>query len=149
DNLTRADSAAFLQRAFGHFSDVHVWTAHSADIAWMYLRGITTGWDMGGGRYEYRPANGIVRSDLNTFMTRIRVGSYTSGTGGLNRAQFARILAQASGAAQSSDTAAVAWMINKRLTDATSYAQYSPGSALVRCDTAAFLHRAYDKALFR
>ncbi|MDR1767719.1 MAG: S-layer homology domain-containing protein [Propionibacteriaceae bacterium] len=147
--LTRGDAAVFLYRAFGHFSDVVPSTAHSADIAWMYLRGITTGWDMGGGRYEYRPYTAIVRNDLNTFMQRIRSRSsaYLSGTSNITRKDFANLLYSASTGGYASD--ATQWMISNKLTDATTYSGYNPSGWLYRNDTAAFLHRAFDKGLFK
>lgn len=86
-NVARCDMACFLMRmALGpdaestyvpdpsfeyYFSDVSYSTAHRSAVLWLASMGISKGWDMGGGRYEFRPYNNVARADMAAFLHRM------------------------------------------------------------------------------
>lgn len=86
--IIRADMAAFLFRLAAksgavsadwqpsaadrsRFSDVNSSTPHAREIWWLASSGISTGWNLGGGRVEFRPYALIVRQDMAAFLHRL------------------------------------------------------------------------------
>ena len=81
--VQRADMAAFLYRLAGspeyypsqedmnRFVDVNASTPHAREIWWLAHAEISTGWDVGGGRAEFRPSATIVRQDMAAFLFRL------------------------------------------------------------------------------
>ena len=91
DNVARQDMAAFLYRfadlwdndeqdkslAMGAeqivFSDVTPGDAtnHADEVVWLASVGVTKGWDMGDGTYQFRGTNKVKRQDMAAFMHRM------------------------------------------------------------------------------
>jgi surface protein len=86
-NVARADMAAFLFRLAkqwgvlgasddwapkkatrAKFTDVGDKTSHAQAIWWMAENGISAGWDVGGGKAEFRPNADVKRGDLAAFL---------------------------------------------------------------------------------
>ncbi len=90
-NVARQDMAAFLYRFADldddgiqnqspemggqsvTFSDVrHGDDAnHAAEVEWLASVGVTKGWDMGGGTFQFRGTNNVARQDMAAFMYRL------------------------------------------------------------------------------
>lgn len=75
--------AAFLHRFKGSpvhtagvspFRDVSSSTVFSSEILWLAGQGISTGWDVGYGCYEYRPYQNVTRSEMAAFIYRAENG---------------------------------------------------------------------------
>ncbi len=62
--------AAAPARAAVTFTDVPQGTQFRTEILWLAERGISTGWDVGGGRREYRPTQPINRDAMAAFLYR-------------------------------------------------------------------------------
>ena len=60
----------YLSRG-GIFSDVTGSTAHSVDITWLAMRGISTGWDNGDDTLSFRPYAKVARADMAAFLFRL------------------------------------------------------------------------------
>lgn len=80
DSIARDAMAAFLYRKAGSpaftppnpspFTDVAPGAAFYKEITWLASKGISTGWDVGGGKREYRPWNPIARDAMAAFLYR-------------------------------------------------------------------------------
>ncbi|MCU1568071.1 MAG: Ig family protein [Pseudarthrobacter sp.] len=80
DSIARDAMAAFLYRKAGSpaytppasspFTDVATGAAFYKEITWLSSQGISTGWDMGGGKREYRPLSPIARDAMAAFLFR-------------------------------------------------------------------------------
>ena len=78
--VLRDQMAAFLYRAAGSpaytppatspFVDVPTGYVFYKEIAWLASEGISTGWDIGGGRREYRPFAPVLRDQMAAFLYR-------------------------------------------------------------------------------
>ncbi len=53
------------------FTDITGATEHLAEILWLADSGITRGWDMGDGTFEFRPYNNVARADMAAFLCRM------------------------------------------------------------------------------
>ena len=84
--VARADMAAFLFRlarrwglvgegwrpaSEGAFADVNEDVAHASEIWWLAEAGISAGWDVGGGKKEFRPYATVARQDMAAFLFRL------------------------------------------------------------------------------
>ncbi|WP_257513278.1 S-layer homology domain-containing protein [Microbacterium sp. zg.Y909] len=79
-NVTRDAMAAFLYRYAGSpdftpepvspFTDVPTSNTYYKEISWLASTGITTGWDVGGGKREFRPFSPITRDAMAAFLYR-------------------------------------------------------------------------------
>ena len=79
--IARDAMAAFLYRASGSptftppatatFRDVPVGSQFYKEIEWLASKGISTGWDVGGGVREYRPLAPIARDAMAAFLYRL------------------------------------------------------------------------------
>lgn len=80
DSIARDAMAAFLYRKAGSpaytppgtspFTDVTPGAAFYKEITWLASKGISTGWDLGGGKREYRPLSPIARDAMAAFLFR-------------------------------------------------------------------------------
>lgn len=80
DSIARDAMAAFLYRKAGSpaytppvpspFTDVAPGAAFYKEITWLASKGISTGWDLGGGKREYRPSSPIARDAMAAFLFR-------------------------------------------------------------------------------
>lgn len=78
--VSRDVMAAFLYRSAGSpaysapstspFVDVPKGYVFYKEIAWLGSEGISTGWDMGGGKKEYRPFTSVLRDQMAAFLQR-------------------------------------------------------------------------------
>ncbi|MFT3874848.1 MAG: S-layer homology domain-containing protein [Propioniciclava sp.] len=66
-----AGSPAFTAPSTSPFSDVPPSALFYKEMAWLAGNGISTGWDVGGGRYEYRPLQPVARDAMAAFMYRL------------------------------------------------------------------------------
>ncbi|MEE1160166.1 MAG: S-layer homology domain-containing protein [Atopobiaceae bacterium] len=84
--IARADMAAFLFRLAERwglvksdwepqnttvFEDVTERTDHAREIWWLASTGISKGWDLGGGRKQFRPYGTVARQDMAAFLFRL------------------------------------------------------------------------------
>ena len=79
-SVLRDQMAAFLYRAAGSpaytppatspFADVPTNYVFYKEIAWLASTGISTGWDIGGGKKEYRPFAPVLRDQMAAFLYR-------------------------------------------------------------------------------
>ncbi len=53
------------------FSDVTGTTAHSVDITWLAMHGISKGWDNGDDTFSFRPYANVARADMAAFLFRL------------------------------------------------------------------------------
>ncbi|MFJ4261365.1 chromosome condensation regulator RCC1 [Paenarthrobacter nicotinovorans] len=65
-----AGSPAFTAPATSPFTDVPVGAAFYKEITWLASKGISTGWDIGDGKREYRPLSPIARDAMAAFLYR-------------------------------------------------------------------------------
>ncbi|MFJ4264868.1 S-layer homology domain-containing protein [Paenarthrobacter nicotinovorans] len=65
-----AGSPAFTPPASSPFTDVPAGAAFYKEITWLASTGISTGWDVGGGKREYRPLSPIARDAMAAFLYR-------------------------------------------------------------------------------
>ncbi|WP_144276197.1 S-layer homology domain-containing protein [Demequina sp. NBRC 110053] len=80
EEITRDAMAAFMYRLAGEpastpptqspFVDVRSSDPFYREITWLAGSGISTGWHIGGGRYEYRPYDEITREAMAAFLYR-------------------------------------------------------------------------------
>jgi alpha-tubulin suppressor-like RCC1 family protein len=80
DSIARDAMAAFLYRKAGSpayappvpspFADVAPGAAFYKEITWLASKGISTGWDLGSGKREYRPSSPIARDAMAAFLFR-------------------------------------------------------------------------------
>ena len=65
-----AGSPAFTPPATSQFTDVAITGSFYKEIAWLASTGVTTGWDVGGGKREFRPFANITRDAMAAFLYR-------------------------------------------------------------------------------
>nr|WP_017200485.1 S-layer homology domain-containing protein [Arthrobacter sp. M2012083] len=65
-----AGSPAFTPPADSPFIDVPAGAAFYKEISWLASKNISTGWDLGGGKREYRPLSPIARDAMAAFLYR-------------------------------------------------------------------------------
>ncbi|WP_454811288.1 RCC1 domain-containing protein [Paenarthrobacter nitroguajacolicus] len=65
-----AGSPAFTAPAVSPFTDVPAGAAFYKEITWLASEGISTGWDVGAGKREYRPLSPIARDAMAAFLYR-------------------------------------------------------------------------------
>ena len=53
------------------FIDVNEQTPHAYDICWLSAAGISTGWDVGNGKREFRGEGNVIRQDMAAFLYRL------------------------------------------------------------------------------
>ena len=90
-STTREVMAAFLHRFEGSpayapsgaspFRDVQPGIVFYNEILWLAAQGISTGWDMGYGCRDYRPAQNVLRSEMAAFIYRMENGGTAPLTG--------------------------------------------------------------------
>jgi len=145
-SVTRDAMAAFLYRAEGSpgFSAppvspfVDVDTAHPfyKEITWLASRGISTGWDVGGGKREFRPLAPIARDAMAAFLFRaVGPPSYAPSS-----YPFLDVPSTHAFAAE------IAWMAENGIStgwDVPGGKQYRPYQPVARDAMAAFLYRVY------
>lgn len=74
--VTRCDMAAFLYRmgpaatCTADFLDCNENTPHYKEICWLANKGVSTGWEVSGGR-EFRPYSKVTRADMAAFLHRM------------------------------------------------------------------------------
>lgn len=69
--LTISATIAYDDEPQRAFIDVNAATPHTKDIEWLAANSISTGWPVGGGKYEFRPGDDIVRADMAAFLYRL------------------------------------------------------------------------------
>lgn len=155
-NVARADMAAFLYRLVGSpeyvptqadrkkFRDVNSNTPHAKEIWWLASTGVTAGWDMGGGVYEFRPYAEVARCDMAAFLYRL-AGSPAFDPDSSEGVAFRDVKA---GTPHSRE---ILWLassgISKGWDEADGSKTFRPYNIVARCDMAAFLHRMSDFGL--
>ncbi|WP_344201401.1 S-layer homology domain-containing protein [Aeromicrobium alkaliterrae] len=83
--VLREQMAAFLYRLAGSptytapatspFTDVSTSHVFYRQISWLSARGISTGYDLGGGRKEFRPGQPVLREQMAAFLFRFEGGT--------------------------------------------------------------------------
>ena len=145
-NVARADMAAFLYRLAGSpayepdaedltaFEDVDEGTPHRKEVLWLASAGISEGWDIGGGKREFRPYESIARSDMAAFLHRLAgwMGAPEPEGAGKSFPDVTTNMAHAED---------VAWLSAVGITTGFPDGTFRPYDSIVRCDMAAFLHR--------
>ena len=70
-NLDMRRDPTLHRHGYLYFRDVSDSTPHYEDILWLASTGVTRGWDMGDGTFEYRGMNDVVRQDMAAFLHRL------------------------------------------------------------------------------
>ena len=154
-DVARADMAAFLFRLAKSwdvvddtwqptsaqkraFSDVDATTAHYREIMWLAESGISKGWDVTGGRKEFRPYANVARADMAAFLHRLaaKAGIGDPAGGGVS---FRDVTARTAHADDISWLAATG--VSKGWDVAGGKKEFRPLAYVARADMAAFLHR--------
>ena len=147
-DVTRQQMAAFLFAILAPadfeapvespFADVATDNTHFRQIAWMATSGISEGWDMEDGTFEFRPAQPIQRDAISIFLHRAAgLPDLTMATDGFIDMDPAHSFYNA-----------VRWLHEAGIATGTEtdYGfEFRPGQALQRQALAAFLHRAVTK----
>ncbi|WP_152357734.1 leucine-rich repeat domain-containing protein [Bifidobacterium ramosum] len=148
-SVKRQDMAAFLYRLAGSpafdetkvknpFRDVTSKTPHYKEIMWLYSTGISTGWRMAGGSYEFRGMNSVVRQDMAAFLHRL--ADYEKAKPSLGQGVSFRDVTSST-----PHSADITWLAKTGVT--TGWAEkdgsttFRGMSTVKRQDMAAFLHR--------
>ena len=146
DNVARCDMAAFLYRLAGEpafepsaadlaaFVDVDESTPHYEAVLWLASTGISEGWDLGGGKREFRPYDDIARIDMAAFLHRLANWMGAPEATGVSMS-FPDV---SEGMPHAED---VRWLSAAGITTGFQNGTYRPYSSIVRCDMAAMLHR--------
>ncbi len=155
-NVARADMAAFLYRLVGSpeytpsaaerakFRDVDSSTPHAKEIWWLASTGISAGWNMGNGVYEFRPYAEVTRCDMAAFLYRL-AGSPAFEPNASERAAFRDVDASTPHANE------IFWLASSGIStgwnESDGSKTFRPYNIVVRCDMSAFLHRMSDYGL--
>ncbi|WP_195419496.1 S-layer homology domain-containing protein [Collinsella sp. D33t1_170424_A12] len=155
-NVARADMAAFLYRLVGSpeytpsaaecakFRDVDSNTPHAKEIWWLASTGISAGWNMGSGVYEFRPYAEVTRCDMAAFLYRL-AGSPAFEPNASERAAFRDVNASTPHANE------IFWLASSGIStgwnESDGSKTFRPYNIVVRCDMSAFLHRMSDYGL--
>ena len=155
-NVARADMAAFLYRLVGSpeytpsaaerakFRDVDSSTPHAKEIWWLASTGISAGWNMGNGVYEFRPYAEVTRCDMAAFLYRL-AGSPAFEPNASERAAFRDVNASTPHANE------IFWLASSGIStgwnESDGSKTFRPYNIVVRCDMSAFLHRMSDYGL--
>lgn len=65
------------------FTDIYSETLHSADVIWLYEKGVTRGWPEANGWISFRPYETVKRCDMAAFLKRLagKMGGDVAGMG--------------------------------------------------------------------
>ena len=159
--IARADMAAFLYRLAERwglvksgwkpqnttvFEDVTEQTDHANEIWWMASAGISEGWDLGGGRKQFRPYETVARQDMAAFLFRL---AKIEGIGGASDTWTATSASRTmfydvDGADPYNHHVEVWWLAQTKISVGwqvgTKY-EFRGFNPIARQDMAAFLHR--------
>ena len=107
---------------------------HASDVQWLADQGISTGWKMANGTYEFRGGQSVARADMAAFLYRM-AGSpdYTPS------AAIRRKFKDVNGATD--HATAIWWLAEKGISTGWSDGTFRPMATVARQDMAAFLHR--------
>ena len=160
DTVKRCDMAAFLYRLAGepdytptaadkrYFSDVDSKTPHAKEIWWLASMGISKGWDVAGGRHEFRPYDTVKRCDMAAFLMRLVYGDLADVAYAPTIVDAGRFSDVSKGTPHST---AVWWLAYRGITkgwdEADGTVTFRPYDEIKRCDMAAFLRRLADSGL--
>ena len=149
-NVARADMAAFLFRLAREwgiasdawqptgamaFEDVDASTAHYREIMWLAENGVSAGWDLGGGKREFRPYANVARADMAAFLARLNRLRGVETTGSKD---FIDVFDSTPHASD------IRWLAAAGISTGwkvASGSEYRPYDNVARADMAAFLHR--------
>ncbi|GAA2726156.1 carboxypeptidase regulatory-like domain-containing protein [Cellulomonas aerilata] len=148
--VRREAMAAFLYRAAGSpafeapatspFVDVQAGAPFYREISWLAAQGISKGTDVGGGRFEFRPAESVTREAMAAFLYRAKGRPVFTEPA---VSPFADVVA---GATFSKE---IAWLRAAAISQGTqvgSTLEFRPAEPVRREAMAAFLFRAYEPA---
>ncbi len=116
------------------FIDVNSSTPHNEDISWLASAGVSTGWNVTGGK-EFRPYANVARCDMAAFLYRL-AGSPDYTAPGISPFRDC-------------DTSTphykeICWLAEKGISEGWAVAggkEFRPYATVARCDMAAFLYR--------
>ena len=146
--VVRQDMAAFLYRVNDlpayepseedkeAFLDVDSSTPHANDVWWLASSGISTGWEVEGGR-EFRGGLEVKRQDMAAFLYRM-AGSPDYEPTAADRARFSDVSDSTPHAKE------VWWLASTGISTGYPNGRFGVGDPVLRQDMAAFLRRFYD-----
>ena len=124
------------------FVDVDAGTAHAKDIAWLAANGITKGWAVGNGTFEFRPYATVRRADMAAFLYRL-AGEPEFDAKGVSFTDVDE---------STPHYKAILWLAAEGVSTgweaADGTAEFRPYAEISRCDMAAFLYRMAGKPKF-
>ena len=163
--VTRCDMAAFLFRLAKNwgvvdeswsasdevkatFSDVDESTFHAREVWWLASEGISGGWDVAGGKKEFRPNATVKRQDMAAFLFRLAKKAGRGGAvegwvpaGDDTKSKFKDISATAA----DNHHDEVWWLAENKVSEGWDMGdgtfEFRGLNDIARCDMAAFLHR--------
>ena len=122
------------------FKDVNRNTPHAEDILWLAHAGISTGWNVAGGK-EFRGGSTVVRQDMAAFLRRLAdLGGRASGVTPKRDFRDVRF----DGPGQTPHAEDIAWLAGSGISEGWKVGdarEFRGMSNVVRQDMAAFLHR--------
>ncbi|KAB8288616.1 T9SS C-terminal target domain-containing protein [Bifidobacterium ramosum] len=148
-SVKRQDMAAFLYRLAGSpsfdeskvrnpFKDVTSKTPHYKEIMWLYSTGISTGWRLSDGSFEFRGMNSVVRQDMAAFLRRL--ADYEKAKPTLGKGVSFKDVTSST-----PHSADIAWLARTGVTtgwkESDGSTTFRGMSSVKRQDMAAFLHR--------
>ena len=164
DSVARCDMAAFLfrlARKWGvvddswqpsaaqqsAFSDVNENTPHAREVWWLASQGISGGWEVAGGKKEFRPYAMVARQDMAAFLFRLARAAGRGDAGGSwqaseeSKARFRDV----SATAPDNHHDEVWWLAEKGVSTGWDVGggkyEFRGLLNVARCDMAAFLRR--------
>lgn len=152
DSIARDAMAAFLYRRAGSpaytpptsspFTDVTPGVSFYKEITWLASQGISTGWDIGAGRREYRPLDPIARDAMAAFLFRFaKPGEFTAPA----QSPFVDV------AAGGDFYKEIAWLASSGISTGwdigAGVREYRPLNGIARDAMAAFLYRHASEVL--
>mgnify|MGYP004468656773 FL=1 len=124
------------------FTDIYSETPHSADVIWLYEKGVTRGWPEANGWISFRPYETVKRCDMAAFLYRL-AGSPAFEPSEEEMSYFADVDANSSHARE------IWWLascgISEGWTESDGSHTFRGMDTVKRCDMAAFLKRLAGK----
>ena len=157
--VVRQDMAAFLYRLAGSpayvptpddvaaFVDVDGSTPHYTEILWLASEGISQGWNVGGGRREFRGMETVKRQDMAAFLRRLtgRMGGDAQMPDGASNPFYDVDSTNPDENARTPHCEDIVWLAGTGVTtgwdEGNGRRSYRGMNDVVRQDMAAFLHR--------
>ena len=165
-DVARCDMAAFIRRLAQKYNllDANTWSPsegdwnifidinknspHAEDVLWLAHAGISSGWDIGNGRKEFRPLVSVARCDMAAFIRRLAAKAeiYNANTWKPDIFSWYQFVDIDQDSPHAED---VLWLASASISQGwkvkdeygSNIREFRPLTNVARCDMAAFLYR--------